>query len=152
MSTGHFSGRYEPTGSAHLRSLNDFSFARFEKPVISGRFQAVSEIPKPLEKQSVPNPFIIPLFASERKDFDTFFEFFFPMDSKVSQAWDISNPEWARKVFEVDKQELLQADMVIAIYDSHYSDSGTAWELGYAHAMGIPVKLLCTDLKSSRKT
>jgi hypothetical protein len=64
------------TGSAHLRSLNDFSFARFEKPVISGRFQAVSEIPKPLEKQSVPNQFIIPLFDRKRKDFGPFFRIF----------------------------------------------------------------------------
>lgn len=77
------------------------------------------------------------------------FEFFFPMDFKIDQAWSISNPEWAMRVFRKDKQELFNADFVIAIYDSHYSDSGTAWELGYAHALGIPVKLLCTNLQSN---
>ena len=32
--------------------------------------------------------------------------------------------------------------------DTHYSDTGTAWELGYAYAMGIPVLLLCTNLET----
>lgn len=76
------------------------------------------------------------------------FEFFFPMDSLVAQAIELPNHEWAKKVFESDKDEILKSDMVIAIYDKHYSDSGTAWELGYAYGLNIPVKLLCTDLNS----
>lgn len=76
------------------------------------------------------------------------FEFFFPMDSIVAKATELPNHEWAKKVFESDKDEILKSDMVIAIYDKHYSDSGTAWELGYAYGLNIPVTLLCTDLKS----
>ena len=76
------------------------------------------------------------------------FEFFFPMDSTVAQAMELPNHEWAKKVFEADKDEILKSDMVIAIYDKQYSDSGTAWELGYAHGLNIPVQLLCTDLNS----
>lgn len=76
------------------------------------------------------------------------FEFFFPMDLVIPYATELPNPEWAKKVFEHDKDQLLKSDMVIAIYDKHYSDSGTAWELGYAYAMNIPIKLLCTDLFS----
>jgi nucleoside deoxyribosyltransferase len=82
------------------------------------------------------------------KAFQKDFEFFFPMDSVVAKADQLPNPEWAKKVFESDKDELLKADAVIAIYDKHYSDSGTAWELGYAYGLNIPVKLLCTDLNS----
>lgn len=76
------------------------------------------------------------------------FEFFFPMDSIVAKATELPNHEWAKKVFESDKDEILKSDMIIAIYDKHYSDSGTAWELGYAYGLNIPVTLLCTDLKS----
>ena len=76
------------------------------------------------------------------------FEFFFPMDSVVAQATALPNYEWARKVFESDKDEILKSDMILAIYDKHYSDSGTSWEIGYAYGLHIPIYLLCTDLKS----
>lgn len=76
------------------------------------------------------------------------FDFFFPMDSVVGQATELPNHEWARKVFESDKDEILKSDMILAVYDKHYSDSGTAWEIGYAYALHIPIYLLCTDLFS----
>lgn len=76
------------------------------------------------------------------------FEFFFPMNSVVAKATSLPNHEWAKKVFESDKDEILKSDLVLAIYDKHYSDSGTSWELGYAYGLNIPIYLLCTDLKS----
>lgn len=82
---------------------------------------------------------------------DSFFdnyELFFPMDHFIPNGENMSNWEWAKAVFEMDTNALLDADIVVAVYDKHYSDSGTAWELGYAYALGIPVILLCTDLNA----
>jgi nucleoside 2-deoxyribosyltransferase len=44
-------------------------------------------------------------------------------------------------------QALGQAQMVVAISDGPDTDSGTAWEAGYAHAKGIPVVTLRTDTR-----
>lgn len=82
---------------------------------------------------------------------DSFFdkyEFFFPMDHKIPGGETMPNEEWAWNVFEMDVKELANSKLVIAIYDKHYSDSGTAWELGFAYANHIPVLLLCTDLEA----
>ena len=82
---------------------------------------------------------------------DSFFfeyEFFFPMDHFISDGEKMPNFEWATEVFKMDTRALEQSDIVIAIYDKQYSDSGTAWELGYAYGLGTPVILLCTDLKA----
>ncbi|MBO7451665.1 MAG: nucleoside 2-deoxyribosyltransferase [Clostridiales bacterium] len=82
---------------------------------------------------------------------DSFFdkyEFFFPMDHKIPGGETMPNGEWAWNVFEMDVKELANSKLVIAIYDKHYSDSGTAWELGFAYANHIPVLLLCTDLEA----
>lgn len=84
----------------------------------------------------------------ENDDFFDNYEFFFPMDHKIPDGEQMSNAEWARNVFEMDVRELVNADMVVAIYDKHYSDSGTAWELGFCYARNIPVVLLCTDFEA----
>lgn len=82
---------------------------------------------------------------------DSFFDkyrFFFPMDHKVLGGENMLNGEWAWNVFDMDVLALADADLIVAVYDGHYSDTGTAWELGFAYANHIPVLLLCTDLES----
>ena len=82
---------------------------------------------------------------------DSFFndyDIFFPMDHFIPNGEKMSNWDWSKAVFDMDTKALEQADIVLAVYDKHYSDSGTAWELGYAYGMGIPVILLCTDLNA----
>jgi len=76
------------------------------------------------------------------------YEFFFPMDHKIPGGESMPNGEWAWNVFEMDVKELVTSKLVIAIYDTHYSDTGTAWELGFAYANHIPVLLLCTNLNA----
>lgn len=76
------------------------------------------------------------------------YEFFFPMDHKIPGGESMPNGEWAWNVFEMDTKELATSKLVIAIYDTHYSDTGTAWELGFAYANHIPVLLLCTNLNA----
>lgn len=73
-------------------------------------------------------------------------ELYIPMDYKVpgdwqklDGTWNLSNHEWARKVYENDLKHLDEAEVVIAMYVGHYCSSGTIWEMGYANGKGIPV-------------
>ena len=65
-----------------------------------------------------------------------------PMEHSIENAWDYSNVDWARKVFEEDVKAIRECDEVHCIYYGLYSDSGTAWECGFAYALGKPVKLI----------
>lgn len=69
-------------------------------------------------------------------------EVYVPMEHKVENAWDYPNHEWARLVFEEDVKAIRDCDEVWCIYYGLYSDSGTAWECGFAYGIGKPVQLL----------
>ncbi len=73
-------------------------------------------------------------------------EYFFPMDHFIPNGEEMSNYKWAEEVFKMDEVALLMSDLVIAVYDKQYSDSGTAFEIGLAYGRQIPIILLCTDL------
>ena len=49
------------------------------------------------------------------------------------QSW------WSKQTFENDVKHIDWADCVVMLYHGGYSDSGTAWECGYAYATGKPV-------------
>lgn len=53
-------------------------------------------------------------------------------------------PVWAKATMENDVKEVETADVIVAIldYDGQDTDSGTAWELGYAIAKGKPTFLV----------
>ena len=53
--------------------------------------------------------------------------------------------QWARDIFEMDRSEIDKADVVVMLYYGVYSDSGTAWECGYAYAKGVPVVVVHAD-------
>jgi nucleoside 2-deoxyribosyltransferase len=55
-------------------------------------------------------------------------------------------PEHAR-IYEQNKKALHEADVVVAVIDGADADSGTAWEMGYATALNIPVFALRTDFR-----
>lgn len=76
------------------------------------------------------------------------YDVFYPMDHTIPNGKNLSNWEWGEAVFKMDTDALEKADILVAIYDKHYSDSGTAWEIGYAYALGIPIILLCTDINA----
>ena len=50
--------------------------------------------------------------------------------------------EWAKELFEMDKSEIEKADAVVALYYGSSGDTGTAWECGFASAIGKPVVLV----------
>lgn len=52
------------------------------------------------------------------------------------------------EIFAENLAALAAADVVVAIIDGGAdTDSGTAWEMGYAYAQGIPVIALRTDFR-----
>lgn len=60
------------------------------------------------------------------------------------EAW---GNEAARKIMETDRDALLSCDVVVALLDGTQVDDGTAWEIGFACAKGIPVIGIRTDFR-----
>ncbi|MCR5134362.1 MAG: nucleoside 2-deoxyribosyltransferase [Clostridiales bacterium] len=71
------------------------------------------------------------------------YTYFSPMRHSV--GGEVGSQEWAEKIFEMDRDEIMKADAMVTLYYGNYSDTGTAWECGYATAMGIPVILVHVD-------
>ena len=69
-------------------------------------------------------------------------ELFIPMEHFIPNGENLSNNEWAKAVFKMDVEALNKCDRVAAAYLGLRSDTGTAWEIGYAYAKGIPVDLI----------
>ena len=73
-------------------------------------------------------------------------ELFVPMEHKIENGESMPNDLWGKLVFEMDKQAIYDCDIVVALYYGMYSDSGTAWEAGYAMAVGKRViQVLCGE-------
>ena len=69
-------------------------------------------------------------------------ELFIPMEHFIPNGENLSNNEWAEAVFKMKVEALNKCDRVVAAYLGLRSDTGTAWEIGYAYAKGIPVNLI----------
>jgi nucleoside 2-deoxyribosyltransferase len=50
-------------------------------------------------------------------------------------------------VFTTCKQALDHCTCVVALLDGSQVDDGTAWEMGYAHARGLPIYGISTDAR-----
>ena len=69
-------------------------------------------------------------------------EVYAPIEHEISNAWDLSNAEWGRQVFFADIQAIQECDEVWVLNFGMYSDSGTAWECGFAYGIGKTVRQL----------
>jgi nucleoside 2-deoxyribosyltransferase len=58
-----------------------------------------------------------------------------------NQMQDLKTGErhWSIETFMNDVKFIKWSEIVVAIYHGNYSDSGTAWEMGYAYATDKPV-------------
>lgn len=54
-------------------------------------------------------------------------------DENTQQSW------WSKETFMNDKKFIDWADVVVMLYYGGYSDSGAAWECGYAYGTNTPV-------------
>lgn len=78
------------------------------------------------------------------------YEVYVPMEHTVPNAWEMTNAEWGKAVFQEDVRAIRECNQVVCIYYGLYSDSGTAWECGFAYGIGKPVILYdCSDDKVS---
>ena len=57
-----------------------------------------------------------------------------------------------RKIMEIDRDALLSCDVVVALLDGCQVDDGTAWEIGFTYAKGIPVIGIRTDFRNAGDT
>ena len=68
-------------------------------------------------------------------------EVFSPMRNPNKHA-EIGSRQWSIETFMNDLKHIKWAEIVVGIYHGSYSDSGTAWEFGYAYATDKPVILV----------
>lgn len=74
------------------------------------------------------------------KDLDVFAPY-----ENQNKHLEFGSTEWRRMTFQGDVDGIDSSDLVVAIIDQgNYDDSGTAWEIGYAYAKGIPVVVVNT--------
>lgn len=67
------------------------------------------------------------------------FDVFSPRLNEVRKEENTQDIHWARETFMNDRRFIDWADAVVMLYYGGYSDSGTAWECGYAYGRGTPV-------------
>ncbi len=65
-------------------------------------------------------------------------EVYAPLKNEISRK-EKSRKEWAVQTFNKDVEEIKKSDIVVMLFYGLYSDSGTAWECGYAYAINKPV-------------
>jgi nucleoside 2-deoxyribosyltransferase len=68
-----------------------------------------------------------------------------PMEFKVENAWDIPEKEWAKKVYDADIAAINSCDEVWALYRGWKTNTGTAFEIGYARGLGKPITLVIPE-------
>lgn len=63
------------------------------------------------------------------------FEVYCPWELKIENAWDYTQENWAKQVFESDIMAIQECDIFIMISQGRISSAGTNWEQGYAYAL-----------------
>lgn len=66
------------------------------------------------------------------------YEVFVPMEHTAEGDVPHGSFAWGREIYDIDVAGLRDADFVIALDHGFTSDAGTAWETGYARALGKP--------------
>jgi len=73
------------------------------------------------------------------------FDVFLPQeDSEVIK----DREQWQHEIFENNEDAIKKADIIVAVIDGSDIDSGTAWEIGYAHGLKKRIVGLRTDFRT----
>jgi nucleoside 2-deoxyribosyltransferase len=75
-----------------------------------------------------------------------------PGDLLAAEDIEAAGPNAPALIFAACKKALDRCDAVLALLDGAQVDDGTAWEIGYAYARGLPVYGLRTDFRQSGET
>lgn len=70
---------------------------------------------------------------------------FVPMEHKFPDDDKMSNEVWSQLVYELDRDRIFDCDVVVCIYYGMYSDTGTAWEIGFAKALNKKTVIVHTN-------
>lgn len=70
------------------------------------------------------------------------FDVFSPRLNEVRTESEVGTPAWSKETFMNDKKFIDWADAIVMLYYGGYSDSGTAWECGYAYGTNKPVVVI----------
>ena len=60
---------------------------------------------------------------------------FCPFELNIPNAWDMSQEEWSKRVFEADRAAIDNCDLFLMISQGRISSAGTNWEQGYAYGI-----------------
>ncbi len=81
------------------------------------------------------------------------YDVYCPFELQIPNAWDMSQEDWAKKVFKADVQAILHSDIFLFISVGRVSTAGSNWEQGYAYAHEIPTYVFqITDAQTSLMT
>lgn len=67
------------------------------------------------------------------------YEVYVPREHEALDAWGMDNKTWGKVVFTEDMEAIKNCDGMLVLNWGMYSDSGTAWEQGFAYGIGKPV-------------
>lgn len=85
---------------------------------------------------------------------DQDYEVYAPFELKIENAWDYSQEDWARLVYEKDIEAIKECDVFFMISRGRISSAGVNFEEGYARALNkyIIVLQYGTDIETSLMT
>lgn len=69
---------------------------------------------------------------------DRGFEVYSPREHEIRNET-VGTVAWSKATFLEDRYAIDICDVVVMLYHGNYSDSGTAWECGYAYGIDTPV-------------
>lgn len=65
------------------------------------------------------------------------FEVYSPRKYECREG-EVGTTPWAEDIFQEDVRAIRESDVMVMLYHGNYSDSGTAWECGFAYGIGKP--------------
>ena len=71
-----------------------------------------------------------------------------PSKLKIENAWDYSYRDWGDLVYQKDKKQLDNSDLVVFVSYGKENNAGSVWEVGYACGKNIPVLLVSMNPNS----
>jgi nucleoside 2-deoxyribosyltransferase len=102
-----------------------------------------------------------PLFSEAEKNFHKTLsarlraaghEVIWPGDLLTDDQIESAGPTAPELIFNTCRQAIDRCNLVTALLDGPQVDDGTAWEIGYAYAKGIPIYGLRTDFRQAGDT
>jgi nucleoside 2-deoxyribosyltransferase len=74
-------------------------------------------------------------------------EVFLPQEDS-NDAGNLQHHRWHERIFQKNLEGIRKCDVMVAVLEGVDVDSGTAWEIGYAYALGKPVIGVRTDFRT----